>query len=613
MGIINIGNQVIDYSFQEGATSANFNRVFRDTVKPGIYTGGVITQQTANSISISPLKAVIRSSDVAADKAISFRTNTSIVLSLPATPSADYTIYIIFSYAATITNYADFSYRLTSGSPAANEIILGRVVNDGAGAISIISYSNRTRGTFDVDNTDALTADVNPTQDWHVGNKGYNDLRYQLVDSEYIRGRNATGSPISAFRCVRAIGDYASSIAAIGAITDIANQNPIGFTTQSVANSTTEYLLRRGRVSVTGLDSTGSVLGNAVYVDSTGTLTLSQTAKQVGYVLALSNPAVILLDIGGSGGSGGTGATNYIVENVNQSLHGFAEGNSIYLSTTGWHKAQANDGATVGNGIVSRVVDSNNFEVTLYGEVTLTTGQWDAVTGGTGGLTTGATYYTDATTAGHLTTSILAIENPIFQALSSTLGFVSPGFVAAESGAGNTLIFNTFTGDGATTSFTLSGSPVSNVYCFAFVGGVLQSDFTINGNQIVFTTAPALNARIEVKSIIATVFSNEISQYVQRTSFSLTNGSSIIFNSAGTIFTNVSTGQYQIWDQSDATIYASFAFTSGTPPTILVREMGNFVSASDIAGNLCLILSGNDLSFKNNLGSTKTFVIHRLI
>jgi hypothetical protein len=60
--------------------------------------------------------------------------------------------------------------------------------------------------------------------------------------------------------------------------------------------------------------------------------------------------------------------------------------------------------------------------VAVAGVVTATTGQWDAVTGQTGGLTTGAKYYLSNTTAGALTTTApsTGVLAPVGVALSTT-------------------------------------------------------------------------------------------------------------------------------------------------------------------------------------------------
>lgn len=58
------------------------------------------------------------------------------------------------------------------------------------------------------------------------------------------------------------------------------------------------------------------------------------------------------------------------------------------------------------------------------GKLTATTGQWDAVTGQTGGLTSGARYYLDETTAGNLTATAPIADGevvaPLGLALSTT-------------------------------------------------------------------------------------------------------------------------------------------------------------------------------------------------
>ena len=49
------------------------------------------------------------------------------------------------------------------------------------------------------------------------------------------------------------------------------------------------------------------------------------------------------------------------------------------------------------------VADQDPANILLDSKLTATTGQWDAVTGQTGGLTPGANYFLDPTTAGMLT------------------------------------------------------------------------------------------------------------------------------------------------------------------------------------------------------------------
>ena len=56
---------------------------------------------------------------------------------------------------------------------------------------------------------------------------------------------------------------------------------------------------------------------------------------------------------------------------------------------------------TLPAGLIAKLTADGGFYQTS-GALVLTTGEWDAVTGGSGGLTPGVTYYTDAATVGHL-------------------------------------------------------------------------------------------------------------------------------------------------------------------------------------------------------------------
>lgn len=97
-------------------------------------------------------------------------------------------------------------------------------------------------------------------------------------------------------------------------------------------------------------------------------------------------------------------------------------------------KAQANS-ATAANvlGLVRdvSVAASGAASIQTDGQVTATTAQWDAVTGGTGGLTAGSTYYLSATTAGQLTTAAPSTSGQyvirIGKAISTTIMDISIG------------------------------------------------------------------------------------------------------------------------------------------------------------------------------------------
>ncbi|MBM4210162.1 MAG: hypothetical protein FJ187_06360 [Gammaproteobacteria bacterium] len=60
-----------------------------------------------------------------------------------------------------------------------------------------------------------------------------------------------------------------------------------------------------------------------------------------------------------------------------------------------------------------------------------------------------------------------------------------------------------FTGDGSTSTFTLTVPPTSEAHTLVFVGTVLQGNaqYNISGSNVVFTTAPPSNTQIDVYTI----------------------------------------------------------------------------------------------------------------
>lgn len=112
------------------------------------------------------------------------------------------------------------------------------------------------------------------------------------------------------------------------------------------------------------------------------------------------------------------------------------KGTPVYVTTTAdeVEKAQANALATARVlGLVAddSIADAATGAVLTDGRLSATTGQWDAVTGETGGLTPGAKYYLSATTAGMLTQTPPTADGhviaPILTAKSATEAEISIG------------------------------------------------------------------------------------------------------------------------------------------------------------------------------------------
>lgn len=104
---------------------------------------------------------------------------------------------------------------------------------------------------------------------------------------------------------------------------------------------------------------------------------------------------------------------------VNQASHGFSVGNWLKLTGVDSYALAKADSAADAEvaGLVSSVIDSNNFVVAEEGLVT-----------GLSGLTADTVYFLDPSTAGAMTTTepsaLGQVTKPIFQAISTTSGYV---------------------------------------------------------------------------------------------------------------------------------------------------------------------------------------------
>jgi hypothetical protein len=140
----------------------------------------------------------------------------------------------------------------------------------------------------------------------------------------------------------------------------------------------------------------------------------------------------VTVDTYGRVTAGSAAASSNLTKNyTNGEATSVAIGRAVYVSGTGQFKlANANSGSTYkAVALVSATSISSGVSgaVTYSGILTATTTQWDAVTGQTGGLTAGATYFLSNSTAGALTTTapVSGYVVPIGVAWSTTDLFIN--------------------------------------------------------------------------------------------------------------------------------------------------------------------------------------------
>jgi len=205
----------------------------------------------------------------------------------------------------------------------------------------------------------------------------------------------------------------------------------------SITDQNTFTLTTSGYVAgLTGLTPGGtyflsdSVPGSMSLTEPT---TPGQISKPIFLAMSLTSGLFVemrgeLVQSGGSGG--GNGAA--LLDPIQQTAHGFTVGDILRYDGTGWVWSQANlDANSEVYGMVSVVVDPDNFIITTSGYVT-----------GLVGLTPGTTYFLSAVTPGRMTptepTGDGEISKPIFLSTSPTSGLFTDmrGELIASGGLG---------------------------------------------------------------------------------------------------------------------------------------------------------------------------------
>jgi hypothetical protein len=127
---------------------------------------------------------------------------------------------------------------------------------------------------------------------------------------------------------------------------------------------------------------------------------------------------------------------NNVIVSVNKDGTSFSLGTPVYIDTSGEiQSAIVNTQSYLpARGLIySLSTQSYTTKIIISGKITLTTSQWNAVTGGSGGLETGKVYYVSSSEAGKITTNKPYIGNSVLMALSNTTALVQIGVVASES------------------------------------------------------------------------------------------------------------------------------------------------------------------------------------
>ena len=191
----------------------------------------------------------------------------------------------------------------------------------------------------------------------------------------------------------------------------------------------------------------------------------------------------------------------------------FPLGSPVYLSSSGtWQLAKANDEDTVAQYLISEKIYTSpiTYKALINGEITLTTNQWDQITNGSGGLTTGTIYFLSSLNAGKISINPGLIYAPVLRGISSTKGFVSFSINSIENGSNETFYRETLTTIANTLTVTLNYPPLGKSYVWLSIDGVFQSgnDFDLSGNTITLGGLVSSGTLIDVLYARSLVISN---------------------------------------------------------------------------------------------------------
>jgi hypothetical protein len=195
-------------------------------------------------------------------------------------------------------------------------------------------------------------------------------------------------------------------------------------TTQFVTSaiSAGAYTLPPATVSTLG----GVIIGTGIAVTGGGTISLASGAAAtnvgtLGGVLTgtLPNPGLATASV--------TAAHQAVNLTSGESAATTPPGGVVYISAAGTFKLAQADTLTNASAIglaVASISAAASGNIATEGVLTLTTVQWDAVTGQIGGLTAGSTYYVDPSSPGKITTTNVSttgqVSMQIGRALSTT-------------------------------------------------------------------------------------------------------------------------------------------------------------------------------------------------
>jgi hypothetical protein len=178
----------------------------------------------------------------------------------------------------------------------------------------IYRLANQTHFVDDTDVTKSFMFDSSRIDTATERTISVPNIDLDLTRSDPIEVYNNSGSQIDRYKVVEIDGDYPTNDIPQVKPLDSFRDRPLGVTMNDIADTSVDYILKRGRLT-TDLDCSVASIGDKVYSNMSGSLTLDRTPVEIGLVEDTTASGILYINIGGAGGEGALVATDVKTSN----------------------------------------------------------------------------------------------------------------------------------------------------------------------------------------------------------------------------------------------------------------------------------------------------------
>lgn len=512
----------------------------------------------------------------------------------------------------------------------------------------------------------------------HTSNDFFSDLNLlywenmtAVAEEEIVLGYNDTGSTLLSGKVIKVSGDFPSEkIPEVSLINDYLDE-PFGVVIDNILTSNSGELIQRGRIELSSYDFSSGSVGQKIYCDNTGSLTLSVTPLIIGQLLDPVNSIIYVSILPAEEGLDVTNFNGQLSVNENSIQKAFDRIDDFgYLPIWVTNKSYRVGNSITKNGIIYTCLiahTSNTFSTDLIANRWLKVQSYLDVSNLNGQLSSGVetTYqqvidrlddygYIPSWQSGlnYRIGNSFIYNNIIYSVIGN---YTSSGSFATDLASGNIvelinsqLVLSNIKTDstsGIINSLNVTGTSIIRLTNASTLNGILNpnsvkiitisnltgSDITISNNSasalignkiltglgldVVLLNEVSMSLFYDTTSGYWRVIgkfdsteTNPLSTYIVRKSTTIASGGSTA--TIVDIFTSQIAGTYRFKDQNNNQIWGNIYFQSITDYDLVCNE----VNVSDVQGDtgtLNIYAASGNLTFENRTSNSINLVIYR--